>query len=281
VWTRPRPTGGGSFGFRFPSSQTVNALLAANITVFILQLLMRGSLEFGFLQTFGLVPAKVLPQFHLWQFGTYMFLHGGFWHLAFNMFALWMFGAEIENYWGRRTFLNYYFVCGLGGGLIYTLTSWGSPVPLVGASGAIFGLLLAYGMMFPDRQILLYFLFPIKAKYFVMILGAINLLSAMQPNMDNVGYFAHLGGMLFGYLYLKGGLGPGLALPRAGGLKEAWHRRRMRSKMRVVSPGQRSDDGGEVDTERVNAILEKISREGLQSLTAEEEDILRRASRKH
>jgi len=276
-WQRP---GGGSFGFRTRSSSTIKALLAVNLTVFLLQFVMSRSAEGLFLYTFGLVPARALPDLHLWQFFTYMFLHGGFWHLAFNMFALWMFGSEIESLWGRRTFLTYYFVSGLGGGITYTLTSWGSPIPLVGASGAVFGILLAYGLMFPDRQILLYFLFPIKAKYFVLLFGVFELMAAAQPQMDGIGHFAHLGGMLFGYIFLKGGLPLGPFAHGASSLRSAWRRHRARSKMRVVRPGE----GGTGDAEnqsRVNEILEKISREGLTSLTEEEQEILRRASRKH
>jgi hypothetical protein len=204
------------------------------------------------------------------------------------MFALWMFGPEIEGYWGPRIFLLYYFFCGLGGGLTYVATSWGSSIPLVGASGAIFGILLAYGMMFPDRQILLYFLFPIKAKYFVLILGIFELLASQQKRMDGIGHFAHLGGMFFGYLFLM--------YARRGGRRLSWDqltswlRRPRRSSFRVVrrggdDPDRNTGEGGNggktPDRERVDRILEKISREGLNSLTPEEQDILRRASRKH
>jgi membrane associated rhomboid family serine protease len=261
------------------STSTIKALLVANITVFLIGLLSPG-IERTLLSFFGLVPAKVLPQLHVWQFFTYMFLHGNFWHIAINMFVLWMFGSEIESLWGRRIFLQYYFFCGLGGGLTYTLTSWGSPIPLVGASGAIFGILLAYGLLFPNRQILLYFIFPIKAKYFVLILGIFELLAAQQQRMDGIGHFAHLGGMLFGYIFLAS------SVRRPGGflgldfLSSLWRRRRSKPRLRVI---RRDGDrrGSNIDRNRVDEILEKISREGLNSLTEEEQEILRRASRKH
>jgi membrane associated rhomboid family serine protease len=274
-----RPASG--FGFQFYTSPTVKALLAINLSVFIIQMLTPNGFSglSPLLQTFGLVPAKVLPQLHIWQFVTYMFLHGGFIHLLFNMFAVWMFGSEIERVWGRRLFLSYYFVTGIGGGITYTATAWGSPAPLVGASGAVFGILLAYAILFPDRKILLYFIFPIKAKYFVLLFGLLELMAAAQPQMDGIGHFAHLGGMLFGYLYLKGS---GLHLP--GGMKEirsAWQRKRTRSKLRVVKPDKRDGGKKKVEKDRVNEILEKISREGLNSLTEEEQEILRQASRKH
>jgi membrane associated rhomboid family serine protease len=258
----------------------VKALLAINLTVFIIQMLTPNGFSglSPLLQTFGLVPAKVIPQLHIWQFVTYMFMHGGFIHLLFNMFAVWMFGSEIERVWGRRLFLSYYFVTGIGGGITYTVTAWGSPAPLVGASGAVFGILLAYAILFPDRKILLYFIFPIKAKYFVLLFGLLELMAAAQPQMDGIGHFAHLGGMLFGYLYLKGG---GLRSPLSlDGIRSAWRRQRTRSKLRIVKPEDR-DQNKKANEDRVNEILEKISREGLNSLTEEEQEILRRASRKH
>jgi len=266
--------GGGLLRFGPSASPTIRALLAANITVFIIQWLLglsRSSLGDAFIGFFGLVPADALPRLHLWQFATYMFLHGGFWHLFFNMFALWMFGSEIETLWGRRAFLTYYFVTGLGGGLTYTLTSWGSTAPLVGASGAIFGLLLAYGLLFPDREILLYFLIPIKARYFVLLFGLLELLAAWLGSGGNIGHFAHLGGMLFGYIWLKAGLQRGTGVL-------SWRQRQARARFRVIRT-----DRPEPRThgrERIDAILEKISREGLQSLTPEEQEILRGASRR-
>jgi membrane associated rhomboid family serine protease len=267
-------------GFGRPSSSTIKLLLIANAAVFGLQLLMSRGAEFTFLRSFGLVPTLAIGQLHIWQFFTYMFIHGGFFHLFLNMFALWMFGSEIESIWGRRSFLTYYIVCGLGGGLTYALLSWNSQVPLVGASGAIFGLLLAFGLMFPERRIYLYFLFPIKAKYFVLLFGLFELIAVTQQRADGIGHLAHLGGMVVGYLFLKGGM----RLPRFGGgsdrLRSAIHRYRMKSRMRVVRP-EDDPSGPRSEEDRINEILEKISREGLQSLTEEEQEILRRASRRH
>ncbi len=274
---------GGNYGFNFNITPTIKAILAANITVFFIQYLIpHGFSGMGaFLQAFGLVPAKVIPQLHVWQLVTYMFLHGNFMHLLLNMFAVWMFGSEIERVWGQRTFLSYYFVTGIGGGITYTIFSWGSPIPLVGASGAVFGILLAYAILFPNRRILLYFLFPIKAKYFALIFGVLSLLSAAQPQSDGIGHFAHLGGMLFGYLYLLwGGIHvPGRSL-NLNDLRKTWQRQQTRRKMRVI---RREDHrkSQSFDEKRINEILEKISHEGLDSLTEEEQEILRRASGKH
>jgi len=252
----------------------------------------------------------------VWRFVTYMFLHStsSIWHIVLNMFMLWMFGPRIEEVWGQRTFLIYYFVCGIGGALTYgafALVGLQADAYMVGASGAIFGLLLAFGVTYPDAVILIFFIIPMRAKYAVMIFGLIELVSV--PRAGNVAHLAHLGGMLFGYLFLlwaTGGrvgriprvprLGGG-SRPRAAGYDRSargggglgtWIRS-WRTRMRIkVVDGQRSrsstvktpagGNGGlsREDREQVDRILEKISREGLQSLTAEEQEVLRRASRK-
>ena len=183
------------------------------------------------------------PEFSPWQIISYMFMHGGFSHIFFNMFALWMFGTQIENIWGPKRFLNFYLITGFGAAFIHyliihfqiselesyftldqitTIINNGtfdssSPLfgkarglymlhntPVVGASGAVFGLLLAYGMTFPNQVIYLNLLFPIKAKYFVILYGLLEFVMGVQNSAgDNVAHFAHLGGMLFGYLLIK------------------------------------------------------------------------------
>lgn len=165
--------------------------------------------------------------FKPFQLLTYMFMHGNFSHLFFNMFALWMFGNTLENIWGPKRFLLYYILCGLGAGLLqegvqyieyvtqlsqYQMVNTGSGViPMsqylnlmttVGASGAIYGLLLAFGMMFPNSMIYLYFLVPIKAKWFVIGYAVIELLTGIFSSGDHVAHFAHLGGMLIGLIIL-------------------------------------------------------------------------------
>ena len=140
-----------------------------------------------------------------WQLATYSFLHGGFTHLLFNMFALWLFGVQIENTWGSRRFAVFYFVCVVGAALIQLIvaSSEGVIYPTVGASGGIFGILLAFGMMFPNQPIYLYFLFPIKAKWFVILYGLLELWAAASGSQPGVANFAHLGGMLFGFLLIQ------------------------------------------------------------------------------
>jgi membrane associated rhomboid family serine protease len=147
------------------------------------------------------------PLFYSWQVVTYMFLHGGFSHLFFNMFALWMFGRSLEYELGSKRFLTYYMVCGIGAGLIQLLVLWlagaALNVPTLGASGAVFGLLLAFGMMHPNDIIMLIFSpIALKAKWFVVIYGALELVFGISGQMDGVAHFAHLGGMLWGFVLL-------------------------------------------------------------------------------
>ena len=150
--------------------------------------------------------------FGIYQLFTYLFLHSpfGFGHILFNMLALWMFGSDLERAWGTKRFLQYYFLCGIGAGICVVIGNaiYGTlDTRTIGASGAIYGVLLAFGLLFPDTIVLFSFLFPIKAKYFVMIIGAIAFLSSFgaRGSGGGVSHVAHLGGMLFGYLYLKSG----------------------------------------------------------------------------
>ncbi len=153
-----------------------------------------------------------IPGFWPWQMVTYSVLHsvGSFSHILFNMFALWMFGMQLENTWGSKRFALYYFVCVIGAAIVQMIVMYGSSVPTLGASGGVFGVLLAFGMMFPNQQIFLFPIpFPVKAKYFVAGYGLIELYSGVAGTMDGVAHFAHLGGMFFGFgllLYWMGRL---------------------------------------------------------------------------
>lgn len=204
-----RRTGYRSIGFpTYSLPPAVKWLLIVNCVVFVLQQLTAGLFPIDW---FGLVPGLVRYRGFVWQLFTYMFLHGGIWHLVINMLMLWMFGMDLERDWGTRRFLRYYFVCGVGAGicaLTAALAVASGPqdpmlaLPTIGASGAIFGLLLAFGVVYADRIILMMLLFPMKAKYAVMIFGVIEFYYVWQPSRG-VSNVAHLGGMLFGYLFLK------------------------------------------------------------------------------
>lgn len=195
----------GGTGSYFPHG--VKWLLIVNVAIYLLFFF---AARFGFDEIFvpfQLNPREVLGSLAIWQLVTYMFLHdpNGFSHILFNMLTLWMFGADLEGAWGTRQFLKYYFLCGIGAGVCVVIANilFVGGGPTIGASGAIYGLLLAFGMLYPDRQVLFSFLFPIKAKYFVMILGAIAFLSSLAAPGGPVSHVAHLGGMLFGFFYIR------------------------------------------------------------------------------
>jgi membrane associated rhomboid family serine protease len=189
----------------------------------------------------------VVHLFFVWQLVTYMFIHAGIGHILFNMLALWMFGTEFERLWGTRRFLRFYFFCGIGAGICVVVANYmfgtvaSRSTPTVGSSGAIYGLLLASAILWPDRQILMSFLFPIKMKYFVMIIGAIAFLNSFNTSSP-VSDLAHLGGMLFGYLFLKvpsvKGFDPMRSLSDS---YQAWRIARAKKKFQVYMRKQGSD----------------------------------------
>lgn len=200
------PSSRGFYGSRFPPG--VKWLLIVNIALFVLYFFAVRAGGGGLFLAFSLRPSDVLAVFGFWQLFTYMFLHDpfGFAHVLFNMFALWMFGTDLERDWGTRQFLRYYFLCGIGAGVTVVVanTLFGNPDSrTIGASGAIYGVLLAFGVLYPDRIVLFSFLFPIKAKYFVMIIGAIAFMSSIGASGGGVSHVAHLGGMVFGFFYLR------------------------------------------------------------------------------
>ncbi len=225
-----------------PLSSALKVLIGANVVLFLAQ-----TFAPSLTLTLGLAPRAVTTELALWQLVTYMFLHGGIFHLLFNMLALWMFGTELERMWGTRYFVRYYLLTGIGAGALTVLFSL---LPLdaaysirasiiIGASGAVYGLLLAYGLQFPERPIYLYLVFPIPAKYFVMIMGAIAFYSSLTDN-GGVANATHLGGIVVGYVLLKG--------TRIRPLSEAkywylrWKMHRVRRKFDVY-PGGRADGG--------------------------------------
>ena len=184
----------------------VKWLLISNVAIFVIGYF-AGLLRMYPFAGLQLTPVDVVKYFSVWQLATYAFLHGGFGHIIWNMLALWMFGADIEQMWGTSRFMQFYFFCAVGAGICVVIANyalpWGNPyLPTIGSSGAIFGILMAYAILFADREILFGFLIPIKVKWFVLIIGAVAFLSSFGVN-NGVSNFAHLGGLLFGYLFLK------------------------------------------------------------------------------
>ena len=223
-----------------PVSTALKALIGANVVMFVATTFVP-SLQ----PILGLVPRFIFEHAWLWQPATYMFLHAGVFHILFNMLALWMFGAELERRWGTRYFLKFYFVCGIGAG---ALTAVFSLLPfafaqqvyfanVIGASGAIYGLLLAYAIYYPDRPILL-IVFWVPARICVAILGAIALLTSLSDT-GGVANATHLFGLLIGYLFLKSARVHPLSELKYRYLK--WKINRVRKKFDVYSGG-RSDN---------------------------------------
>jgi membrane associated rhomboid family serine protease len=228
-----------------PLSLAMKLIIGANVAVFLAQLVFPQVTGI-----FGLIPIYVVRRLWLWQVATYMFLHGGLFHILFNMLALWMFGTELERNWGTRFFLKYYFITGIGAGVLtvlFSLLPIGPAAQLyqanvIGASGAIYALLLAYAIQFPDRPIYMYFLFPVPAKVFVVIMGAIAFYASASGASGGVANATHLGGLLVGYLYLQylrsDGLHP-ISEVKYRYLK--WKINRSRKKFDVYSGGRQDD----------------------------------------
>jgi len=227
-----------------PLTPAVRALIALNVVGYLLPLVWP-SLTLWL----GLVPALVLDRWWVWQPATYMFLHGGLFHLLFNMLALWMFGVDLERVWGTRFFARFYFVTGIGAALTtlaLSLLPFGFAEALygsvtVGASGAIYGLLVAFAMMYPHRPIYLYMLFPIPARVFVLIIGAISFLSSVSETSGGVAHATHLGGLVVGYLYLAGKRGGALSSLRSQWLR--WRMARLRKRFEVHDGGRKGPGG--------------------------------------
>lgn len=205
--------------YNFNVTSFVKAIIIANgcIWFFLVVVLQGLFLDKAYIFYFlGLTPERVFSHFWLWQIFTYLFVHAsGFFHIFFNMFVLWMFGSELERLWGSRFFLAYYMCCGVGAGLIYLFCLWIgisffnlAPVvlatPMIGASGAIFGLLFAYGLIFSERIIYFMMVFPIKARHFALLIGLVEFVSLINSGIgSSVSHLAHLSGFISGFLFLQ------------------------------------------------------------------------------
>jgi membrane associated rhomboid family serine protease len=243
-------TYGNRFNWRTFLPPAVRNLIIACCAVFLVQTILGlfggPQASFRFIEWFGLVPRAVTHGLRLWQPFTYLFLHGGLWHLLINMFVLWMFGADLERTWGARRFYIYFFVTGAGAGIIDIIvktlldphglgSSWN---PTIGASGAIYGVLLAAAMVFPDRQVwLIPFPVTIPMRVYVLVMGAIEFFSTLGASGDNVSHVCHLGGMLVGYLYLR----RGSYLYGVRNSYSDWSRRRLRRRFEVYQQRHRND----------------------------------------
>jgi membrane associated rhomboid family serine protease len=255
-------------GFGRGLTPVIKWLIIANVAMFVIQALDRSGTVTNYL---GLSPQAVLTGPMIWQVFTYQFLHGGFFHIFFNMFVLWMFGTEVEMTLSSRRFLKFYLICGTGAGIITVLTMFSVPMLVIGASGAVLGVLVAFAVMFPNRVVYLYFLFPIKVKYLVMILIAIDLLAAWSGGGgDGVAHFTHLGGALIGFIYMK----PDWKIFSLGRKV-----RGLRDNLKYKQQKKRQQNNDRL-MEEVDQILDKISEVGYENLSEREKKILKNASNK-
>ncbi len=266
------------FGFSYMLTPMVKRLLIANTVIYFITVIVGPRLVF---EWFAFQPRNIV--FRPWGPITYMFLHGGLMHLAMNMIVLFFFGPPLESRWGERQFLRFYLVCGLGGvALSYVfLPNW-----VVGASAATYGVMLAFAMNWPNIPIYIWGIFPVQAKYLVGFLSVVSLLSAAGgADGSNVAHFAHLGGLVTGFLYLKADWRPSKKL---GDIQRAAARRR---RLAIV-PRDEGDEGrvgasskrAREDAalyDKVDAVLDKISAQGMSSLTPAELELLDEVSRKH
>ncbi|MHB2017257.1 MAG: rhomboid family intramembrane serine protease, partial [Candidatus Xenobia bacterium] len=238
-------------------------------------------------QWMGLVPTDVLHHYQVWRLLTYMLLHAGVSHLVFNMLALWFFAGEVEEAWGQSKFLTFYLLCGVAGAITSSLiepNAW-----VVGASGAIMGVMVAYAVLWPDRVVLFMAIFPIAAKWLVAIMVGIDLVITLQSTGNPTATLCHLGGAAFGFIYIK--LFPKFSFDfrRVGRPKPRLVRRNLeldpvpargaspRPQMRVVPDEPPRDTALQ---SRVDAVLDKIAREGMAALTPDEKALLDQASRR-
>lgn len=264
--------------FSFAVTPWVKRLLIANVVVFLATMV---NPEF-FYRWFAFAPSEVLTR--PWGALTYMFVHGGLMHLLMNMLVLFFFGPPLESRWGSREFIKFYLICGLGGvALSFVFASaW-----IVGASAAIYGLMLAFAMTWPNAPIYIWGVFPVKAKWLVGFLFVLSVMSAFGGGGGNIAHFAHLGGIVTGFLYLKSDWRPGqVGTKRRSGIRVR--------KMAIVprqEPVRKAEQETKTDGEwsgteesmldEVDRILDKISAEGMTSLTNQERETLDQVSRRH
>jgi membrane associated rhomboid family serine protease len=261
--------------FRFGPAQgltpVVRWLLIANVVSWIAQFAAGSFL----MEHFALHPSQIISEWKFWQLLSYMFLHGSFFHLFFNMFTLWMFGCEVERTLGSSYFLKYYLLTGVSGGLLQILLNWGDPAAIIGASAAIYGVLVAFAVLFPERPImlLLFFILPVqlKAKTLVLIFIGISLILGLQSHLfgttDAVAHFAHLGGAAAGFLILRG----------------SYYFQSARQKM-ADSRNRRREEQEQLRRDKINRtrrqiddVLDRINEVGYTNISPAEKEFLKKA----
>ena len=253
-------------------TDAIRTLVLVNVVVYVLQSL--SGKEDVFFRLFGLVPSSFLSELMIWQPFTYMFFHAPFYssvgisHILLNMLGLWVFGRELEQAWGKNNFLKYYFVTGIGSGLVTFLFQINSDSPVIGASGAVYGVLLAYGLSYPNRMLYIWGIIPVKSLWLVIIMGAIAFFGLLG-NADGISHVTHISGMVIGYFMLN----------------KKWRWRELLFKIRkktIEFQVQRHEEkvAKKIMLKKdIDLILDKIQKEGFSSLTSKEKNKLYDASK--
>lgn len=247
-------------------TDAIKLLVSVNFTIFFLQTI--SGKEHLLFDLFGLVPQAIWSDFMIWQPFTYLFFHGNIWHILINMFVLWMFGSELEKSWGRKNFIKYYFITGIGAGMVTCLFNLQSNIPVVGASGAVYGILLAYGLSFPNRTVYLYGLIPIKSIWFVIAIGILAFLSSFQQ-MTQISHLTHISGMAIGYVFLK----------RRWRLNDIWFKIRKKTLEYRIQIEDVKQSKKKVLEKDIDHILDKIQKVGFKGLSDQEQNKLYNASK--
>ncbi len=247
-------------------SLSVRNLLIANVIIFVLSQLPQ---LVNYLYGYGvLIPARVFLRGEVWRPVTYLFLHGDIMHLAFNMLALWMFGVELEQFWGTRRFTIFYFICGIGAAL-FSVIMWQQPI--IGASGAVLGVLTAYAYYFPNRTVLLFFVFPVPVRWAVVIIGGISLWGSMGT-VGGIAHITHLGGIVVALAYIR-------SYPTA--MQWLREQRENRSERRMRDAAEQRAQRDRYFKETIDPLLKKVSEHGMDSLSRKEKKLLFEASKKY
>tara|TARA_B100000029_G_scaffold141430_1_gene136638 strand:+ start:109 stop:954 length:846 start_codon:yes stop_codon:yes gene_type:complete len=254
-------------------TDAIKILVSINFSIYVLQSI--SGKEDVFFRLFGLVPSTFVSDLMLWQPFTYMFLHAPFYssvgisHILLNMLGLWVFGRELEQAWGKTHFLKYYFITGVGSGLITYLFQMGSDNPVIGASGAVYGVLLAYGVSYPNRMLYIWGIIPVKSMWLVIIMGSIAFFGVLG-NADGISHVTHISGMVIGYFLLK----------KRWRWKDVLFAIRKKTIEFQVQRHEEKDIKVNMLQKDIDMILEKIQKLGFNELSDEEKSKLYEASKK-
>ena len=254
-------------------TDAIKILVSINFSIYVLQSI--SGKEDVFFRLFGLVPSTFISDLMLWQPFTYMFLHAPFYssvgisHILLNMLGLWVFGRELEQAWGKTHFLKYYFITGVGSGLITYLFQMGSDNPVIGASGAVYGVLLAYGVSYPNRMLYIWGIIPVKSMWLVIIMGSIAFFGVLG-NADGISHVTHISGMVIGYFLLK----------KRWRWKDVLFAIRKKTIEFQVQRDEEKDIKINMLQKDIDMILEKIQKLGFSGLSDEEKSKLYEASKK-